>query len=167
MIQVTMGEQNFIQPSKTQAGAQQLALRAFAAIDHEAVFVRQHQCRRQPALHRGRRSRCSQKNHLKHRRSAFPDLRSLSSLLKAKGVAKLMKRRCGVHLVWKRSGGVKRERKADVVGGGSAPLLSKHAQRAFEQRRRLDIQWKVRLHQCDGDQTCRCANPTGADASRL
>ncbi len=66
VVEVTVGEQNLVEPAETQARAQQLALRAFAAVDHEAVLVGQHERRRKPALHRRGGGGCAEKDEFEH-----------------------------------------------------------------------------------------------------
>jgi len=39
MVQVRMGEQNVLEPAKTEPAGHQLALSAFAAVDHESIFI--------------------------------------------------------------------------------------------------------------------------------
>ena len=45
MVEMPMGQQNFIQPAKAKPGAQELALRALSTVDHEAMLVYHHQRR--------------------------------------------------------------------------------------------------------------------------
>jgi hypothetical protein len=73
VVQVAVGEENLVEATEAQAGAQQLALRALAAVDHEAVFVGHHQRRREAALHRRRGSRCTEKDEFKHDSASVPD----------------------------------------------------------------------------------------------
>ena len=56
MVQVTMGNQDAVQAFKPQTRHHNLALRAFAAVDQEAVLIMHHDLRRKPAMYRWRRS---------------------------------------------------------------------------------------------------------------
>jgi hypothetical protein len=48
MVEMAMGQQNFVQPAKAEPGAQELALRALSTVDHEAMLVYHHQRRGHP-----------------------------------------------------------------------------------------------------------------------
>ena len=65
VVEVTVGEKNLVQSTKTKPAAQNLALRAFAAVDKEAVFLHHHHCGGQAAVNRRSRSRGTQKDQFK------------------------------------------------------------------------------------------------------
>ena len=64
MVQVAVGEKDPVQPAETQAAPQQLALRALAAVDQEAMVLVQHHRRRQAAVNGWRRGRSPEKDQL-------------------------------------------------------------------------------------------------------
>ncbi|MEZ4555836.1 MAG: hypothetical protein R2854_05180 [Caldilineaceae bacterium] len=68
VVQMAVGEQDFVQAAEAEAAAQQLPLGAFAAVDHEAVFVVHDNGRRQPALDRRCRRRCAEEDEFKQER---------------------------------------------------------------------------------------------------
>ncbi len=66
VVQVAMGKEDAIQPSKAQATAQDLALSALSTVDHESVFVHHHQRGGESPV--DGRSRCgrAEKDEFKH-----------------------------------------------------------------------------------------------------
>ena len=66
MVQVRMGQEDSIERLKPMPPSQDLTLRAFAAIDQEALLSRQHCQGRQSAVNGGRGSRSAQEYKFKH-----------------------------------------------------------------------------------------------------
>jgi hypothetical protein len=58
-------DQNPLQPFESQTRLQNLALRAFPAINQEAILVVHHNLRRQAAMHGGRGSGCAKEGDFK------------------------------------------------------------------------------------------------------
>ena len=54
MIQMSVGQQNLIEPFEAQPAVQQLALGALAAIDQESVFIMHHDLGGEAAVYRWR-----------------------------------------------------------------------------------------------------------------
>jgi hypothetical protein len=66
MIQVTMGDQDSVQPLKADATAQDLALSSLTAVDHETALAVQDDLGGKPTVGRGGRSGGAKEQDLKH-----------------------------------------------------------------------------------------------------
>ena len=66
MIEVGMGEQDFVEALEANTTAKDLTLRAFTAIHEKTVFTSQNDLGGQAAMNRGRRGGCSEKDNFKH-----------------------------------------------------------------------------------------------------
>jgi len=66
MIQVTMGDQDSVQPLETDATAQDLALSSLTAVDHKTGFAVQDDMGGKPAMGRGGRGGSAKEKDLKH-----------------------------------------------------------------------------------------------------
>ena len=66
VIQMAVGQQNALQPLEAQPAAEDLALRALAAVDQKTILAMHHHRRRQPALDRRGRGRSAEENEFEH-----------------------------------------------------------------------------------------------------
>ena len=89
MIEMRMGQQHMAEPAKSGPGAQDLPLRALAAIDQKPLSAGADQQGRQAALGRGRARRGAEKGQLEHRTiiaTPFPAPYIASALAKRKAL---------------------------------------------------------------------------------
>ena len=71
MIEVRMRQEDPVEALEADAAAEDLALRAFAAIDQETLFAGQDRQRRQAAIDRRRGGRCAEEDQARTSSAAF------------------------------------------------------------------------------------------------
>jgi hypothetical protein len=72
MVEMTVREQDTIEPPEAGAAAQELTLRAFAAIDEDAVTSGLDQKARMVTLGGGNAGGCAKEGEREHQRKTFP-----------------------------------------------------------------------------------------------